>query len=249
MVTEREIESRAVTTLFLLMSVDGKISSGESDALDVDSDWNRIHGVKEGLNQYYEIEQTTDVYSLISAKILAKLGADTKEIPEERPSRSEFLHLIVIDRKPWLTAHGVRSIAHGVKQLYLVTNNRSHPAHSLRSEIDNLSVISYHDEIDFSDLLRRMKQDYGGERVTIQSGGTLNAELVRAGLIDHLLIVVAPLLVGGKATPTLVDGRSLQSEAELLDIKTLRLAKCEALADSYVRLEYDVIQETVIDPK
>lgn len=40
---------RAVTTLFMLMSVDGKISTGSSDEMDVDKDFPNITGVKEGL--------------------------------------------------------------------------------------------------------------------------------------------------------------------------------------------------------
>ena len=56
--------NRPITTLFMLESLDGKISSGSSDNLDVDKDFCRINGVKEGLHQYYELEQETDTYSL-----------------------------------------------------------------------------------------------------------------------------------------------------------------------------------------
>ena len=55
---------RPITTLFMLMSVDGKISTGSNDTLDFDQDLPKINGVSEGLNQYYEIEQTTDLWSL-----------------------------------------------------------------------------------------------------------------------------------------------------------------------------------------
>lgn len=43
---------RPITTLFMLMSLDGKISPGASDALDVDKDFPKIDGLKEGLPQY-----------------------------------------------------------------------------------------------------------------------------------------------------------------------------------------------------
>ena len=211
---ENNPKSRAETTLFLLMSVDGKISSGESDILDADWDWKRIHGVKEGLPQYYQIEQTTDLHSLITGKVLTKLGANEREIPKTRPECSLFLNSIVIDRKPWLTAHGVRSIANGVKNLYLVTNNNSHPAHDLQNKIDNLTVISYQEEIEFPDLFQRMKQEHGADRITIQSGGMLNAALVRNGLIDHLIIVIAPLLVGLSILP--IGFYLIKSEADLI---------------------------------
>jgi hypothetical protein len=34
----------------------------------------------------------------------------------------------------------------------------------------------------------------------------------------------------------------------LADLKALKLTRCEALEHSYLRLEYDVISETIIDP-
>jgi len=240
---------RSETTLFLLVSADGKISSGESDALDADRDWKRIHGVKEGLGQYYEVEQTTDLFSMITGRILAKLRPDKPEDQPEPADAAPFLSSIVVDSKPWLTPEDVRRVARQLKHLYLVTGNADHPAFAMQDETDNLTVLHYPDGIDFTDLFRKMKQDYGADRITIQSGGTLNATLVRAGLVDHVLLVVAPLLVGGRATPTLIDGPSFQTEADLLGLKALKLTKCETLGDSYVRLEYDIIQETVIDPK
>ena len=57
---------KPITTLFMLMSVDGKISTGAVDELDVDWEFPRINGMKEGVYQYYEIEKTTDLWSLNS---------------------------------------------------------------------------------------------------------------------------------------------------------------------------------------
>lgn len=57
---------KPIITLFMLMSVDGKISTGAVDELDIDREFPRINGVKEGVYQYYEIEKTTDLWSLNS---------------------------------------------------------------------------------------------------------------------------------------------------------------------------------------
>ena len=57
---------KPITTLFMLMSVDGKVSTGAVDELDVDREFPRINGMKEGVYQYYEIEKTTDLWSLNS---------------------------------------------------------------------------------------------------------------------------------------------------------------------------------------
>ena len=93
---------RPITTLFMLSSVDGKISTGATDELDVDRDLPKIHGVCEGLHQYYEIEQTTDLWSLNTGRVQAKMGVNTKPMPEKCP-----VSFVLIDSKH-LTEHGVR---------------------------------------------------------------------------------------------------------------------------------------------
>lgn len=72
----------------MLMSVDGKIGTGVSEELDVDKDFPKITGVKEGVQQYYEIEKTTDLWSLNSGRVQEKLGANTKELPSRTPGFS-----------------------------------------------------------------------------------------------------------------------------------------------------------------
>ena len=71
-------------------------------------------------------------------------------------------------------------------------------------------------------------------------GGTLNEIFLREKLIDYVDIVVAPLLVGGKHTSTLIDGRSLMSERELSGLGILELRECTVLENSYLRLRYRV---------
>lgn len=223
---------RAITTLFMLMSVDGKISTGASDDLDVDQDFPKIAGVKEGLHQYYEIEQTTDLWSLNSGRVQAKLGVNTKNMPNKTP-----VSFVMIDNKH-LTKHGIRYFCALSKQFVLVTSNNNHPAFEI--EEDNLHII-YQNELSLKDILTKLKLEYNCERITIQSGGTLNGLFLREKLIDYIDIVVAPVLIGGKDTSTLIDGKSLLSESELSQLGVLKLQECIVLENSYLRLRYQVI--------
>ena len=75
------MKERPITTLFMLMSVDGKISTGSSDNMDVDKDLPVLPGIGEGLHQYYEIEQTTDLWSLNSGRTQAKIGVNEAKMP------------------------------------------------------------------------------------------------------------------------------------------------------------------------
>ena len=68
----------------------------------------------------------------------------------------------------------------------------------------------------------------------------MNAALLRAGLVDYVDLVVAPVVVGGADTPTLVDGPSLTTRDELSQLVSLELLGCDALRDSYLRLRYRI---------
>lgn len=224
---------RPITTLFMLMSVDGKISTGATDDLDVDQDFPKIAGVQEGLHQYYEIEQTTDLWSLNSGRVQEKMGVNRKETPDRSP-----VSFVVIDNSH-LTEQGVRYLCARSKEFVLVTSNADHPAFHVRA--DNLHIICQ-DKLSLPDALAKLKSEYGCRRITIQSGGTLNGLFLREKLLDYIDIVIAPVLIGGKDTSTLIDGRSLLSEEELSQLGVLKLQECTVLENSYLRLRYQVIR-------
>ncbi len=224
--------NRPITTLFMLMSVDGKISTGATDSLDVDKDFPKIEGVSEGLHQYYEIEQTTDLWSFNSGRVQAKIGVNKKDMPNKTP-----VSFVIVDNEH-LMEHGIRYFCALSKQFVLVTSNKNHPAFEI--EEDNLHVI-YQNELSLKDILIKLKLEYSCERITIQTGGTLNGLFLREKLIDYIDIVVAPVLIGGKDTSTLIDGKSLLSESELSQLGVLKLQECIVLENSYLRLRYKVI--------
>ncbi len=118
----------------MLMSLDGKISPGASDNLDVDKDFPNIVGLKDGLPQYYEIEQTTDLWSFNMGRVQAKIG---------------------------------------------------------------VNETAYQEEISLGDALKESKSNYGCDRLTIQSGGTVNGLFLWEKMFDYVDIVVAPVLIGG----------------------------------------------------
>ncbi len=226
------MKNRPITTLFMLMSVDGKISPGASDALDVDKDFPNITGLKEGLSQYYEIEQTTDLWSFNSGRVQEKMGVNEKSFPEKTP-----VSFVLLDNSH-LTEHGIRYFCARSKQFVLITTNKNHPA--FRVKEDNLHVL-YQNTLSLEEALVELKEKFNCERITIQSGGTLNGMFLREKLFDYVDLVVAPVLIGGKNTSTLIDGRAVLHVNELDQLGVLSLDGCEILENSYIRLKYKVI--------
>ena len=223
---------RPITTLFMLMSVDGKISTGATDDLDVDKDFPKIEGVNEALHQYYEIEQTTDLWSFNSGRVQEKMGVNKKKIPRKTP-----VSFVVIDNKH-LNENGIRYFCALSKEFVLITTNTRHPAFNVEDE--NLHII-YQNELSLKDALIKLKSEYGCERITIQTGGTLNNLFLREKLFDYVDIIIAPVLIGGKDTSTLIDGKSLTEECELSKLGVVKLQECVVLENSYLRLRYEVI--------
>ena len=125
--------NRPITTLFMLMSVDGKISTGATDTLDVDRDFPQITGLKEGLQQYYEIEQTTDLWSFNTGRVQAKMGVNTAEKPARTP-----VSFVLLDNHH-LNSQGIRYFCAKSKEFVLITTNKDHPAFDVKEE--NLHII------------------------------------------------------------------------------------------------------------
>lgn len=223
---------RPITTLFMLMSLDGKISPGASDALDVDKDFPKIDGLKEGLPQYYEIEQTTDLWSFNTGRVQEKMGVNQKPYPDKTP-----VSFVLLDNNH-LTEHGVTYFCNKSQVFVLITSNKDHPAYNIQE--NNLHII-FQEKLSLKDALHELKSSYGCNKLTIQSGGTVNGLFLRAKLFDYIDVVVAPVLIGGKETASLIDGSSILSENELSELGVLKLIDCTVLNDSYIRVRYQVI--------
>ena len=216
----------------MLMSLDGKISPGASDDLDVDKDFPKIDGLKEGLPQYYEIEQTTDLWSFNTGRVQEKMGVNQKPFPDKTP-----VSFVLLDNHH-LTEHGITYFCKKSKEFVLITSNKDHPAYNIKES--NLHII-FQEELSLKDALRELKLSYGCEKLTIQSGGTVNGLFLREKLFDYIDVVVAPVLIGGKETTSLIDGSSILSEKELSKLGVLKLINCTVLNDSYIRVRYQVI--------
>ena len=132
--------NRPITTLFMIQSLDGKISTGDVDELDVDKDFKRIVGVKEGLHQYYDLEKQTDRVSFNSGKVQAKVGVNERIWNKEK---SDDICFVVVDNKPHLTEQGTEYFAKRSAHFYLITTNRSHPAFKLQDKYQTMHILFY----------------------------------------------------------------------------------------------------------
>lgn len=234
---------RPYTTLFLIQSLDGKITTGDNDTMDTEI-FHKIKGLKEGMQQYYELEKSLDRVYVNSGRVFEKVGFNDKVWTKDN---NDNLSFAVIDNKPHLNLKGCEYVAKRSITFFLITNNKNHPAFTLMNTYHNIIPFFYEGIIDFEDVFKKMNTLHGIERMTIQTGGTLNARFLRLGLIDAISIVIAPCLIGGEKTQSLIGGESLHTTDELKKLKVLKLIKSELWEHNYLHLLYEVNNNTAID--
>ncbi len=78
--------------------------------------------------------------------------------------------------------------------------------------------------------------DCGVRRLLLEGGATLNAEMLRLGLVDEVTVFVAPVIFSGETAPTLAGGVGLAGEAAI----RLELIRMEQWEDGGLLLHYRI---------
>lgn len=107
------------------------------------------------------------------------------------------------------------------------------------SQLENLRALGievFVDEstrVDLNKMMLTLKK-IGVDHLMVEGGGTMNFELMRLGLVDELMIYVAPMIFGGANAPTLADGLGLSRDAAL----EMKLTDVERREDGGIVLKY-----------
>jgi 2,5-diamino-6-(ribosylamino)-4(3H)-pyrimidinone 5'-phosphate reductase len=169
-----------------------------------------------------------------------------EEIPPEEPAVFEPRVLDPNDRRPLLVVpdstgkvrnwHVLRQMpywrdtvalcSHGTPKEYLTYLEKRHIHHIVRGN----------EQVELRAALEELSAQFGVKKVLVDSGGTLNGVLLRAGLVDEISILISPNLVGG------VSPRSMFRAPDLThagDVIPLRLMDVETVRGGVVWLRYE----------
>ena len=87
--------------------------------------------------------------------------------------------------------------------------------------------------VDLNKMMLTLKK-IGVDHLMVEGGGTINFELIQLGLVDELLIYIAPMIFGGAHAPTLADGTGIPREKAM----QMKLTDVEQWDDGGVVLKY-----------
>lgn len=130
----------------------------------------------------------------------------------------------------WEGWHTLHLVSHSTPREYL--------AFLRRSEVPYL--VAGQERVDLEQIMVKLSTLLGVSTVISTAGSRLNGALLRAGLVDEVSLLLAPVLVGGFKTPTLFDSEELGET----DWPTrLELLSVEGDIGGCVHLRYRVIAE------
>jgi riboflavin biosynthesis pyrimidine reductase len=94
-------------------------------------------------------------------------------------------------------------------------------------------------EVDLPLALDKMGARFGVKTLMLEGGGRINGSLLRAGLVDEVSLLLAPVVDGRMGTPALFD-----ADATAFTPHRLVLTKVERRMDDVVWLRYRVAEAT-----
>ena len=221
---ERPAMIRPQTTVVLAMSADGKIAdetrsparfSSSDDLMHLQQQVALADGVLFGAGTLRAHGTTMSVSNPQLRQFREQSGVPAQPVQ------------IVCSRSGEIDPQ-LRFFRQGVPRWLLTTTRGAKRWQQQPESVDNsferiLVVDTSTGEIDWHNAFQQLTQ-LGIERLAILGGGDLVASLLQADLIDELWLTVCPLLIGGAAAPTPVEGEGFSwqqaQRLELLEVET-----------------------------
>jgi 2,5-diamino-6-(ribosylamino)-4(3H)-pyrimidinone 5'-phosphate reductase len=88
-------------------------------------------------------------------------------------------------------------------------------------------MIAGRDRIDLAAALESLNQSVGAKTVRVDSGGTLNGVLLRAGLDDEVSLLIHPRLVGGISPRSIFRAPDSESDEDVIPLALVHLEKLD----------------------
>ncbi|PTY05713.1 deaminase [Opitutaceae bacterium EW11] len=189
--------------------------------------------------------------TMMGSRTVLREGAELKELPAYADSRDTLLQDFLPDDVVQATRHwavlvdGRGRCRSGYKAtetlgwhvLHLVSRSApsEHLAFLREKRIPYLVGGERH--ADLAGALAKMAGQLGVKSMVLWGGGTLNGAMLRQRLVDEIHLIVQPVAIGGRTTPTLFDCDDLrEGESPAL----VRLISARPAAGGYLWLHYTV---------
>jgi 2,5-diamino-6-(ribosylamino)-4(3H)-pyrimidinone 5'-phosphate reductase len=224
--------NRPYTFINVAMTADGKIDTFERKGAAISS--------KKDKERVDQLRAAADGI-LVGGKTLLeeqpKLTVKSEALREERIRRGLAPHPIKI---------GVATradisldsdfIKAGPSRVVIFTTSQTSISHVEELRAQGVEVfVDDAPRVDLHKMMLTLKK-IGVDHLMVEGGGTMNFELIRSGLVDEVMMYVAPMIFGGATAPTMADSLGVPRD-EAIELKLMRVEQWE---DGGVFLRYKI---------
>lgn len=193
------------------MTLDGKIATATGDsAISSEEDLRRVH----------RLRAASDAVMVGISTVLADDPALTARLVKgKNPAR------IVIDSKGRVPP-GSRLLrtASQTRTIVAVAERATQAAVEGIREAGAEVIVAGKEAVDLRSLFSALVK-MGIKRILIEGGGELNWSVLRLGLADELIVMIAPKIAGGRLAPTLVEGDGFDLISKGVKLKLIRVER------------------------
>jgi 2,5-diamino-6-(ribosylamino)-4(3H)-pyrimidinone 5'-phosphate reductase len=183
-------------TLNAAMTVDGKIAtiSGDS-AISSRDDLKRVH----------KLRASADGIIVGISTVLADNPRLTVRLARKRVKRKDPARIVIdstgkipLDSRILLTASRIKTIVAVTKLAHIDTLSKI-------KKTGAIVIVSGKQTVNLKKVFSIIKQ-MGIRKILVEGGGEINWSLLRLGIVNELIVTIAPKIVGGRQATTLVEG-------------------------------------------
>jgi 2,5-diamino-6-(ribosylamino)-4(3H)-pyrimidinone 5'-phosphate reductase len=183
-------------TLNAAMTVDGKIAtiSGDS-AISSRDDLKRVH----------KLRASADGIIVGISTVLADNPRLTVRLARKRVKRKDPARIVIdstgkipLDSRILLTASRIKTIVAVTKLAHTDTLSKI-------KKTGAIVIVSGRQTVNLKKVFSIIKQ-MGIRKILVEGGGEINWSLLRLGIVNELIVTIAPKIVGGRQATTLVEG-------------------------------------------
>lgn len=193
------------------MSVDGKIAMPSKKQIRISSD--------EDIKRMYELRNSCDAVIIGIGSVLSDNPRLT--VKEKYVLKPKNPIRVVLDSKCRTPVD------------YLVVDNKSKTIIATTEKSsnvygNNVEIIQCKKDangtVDLRELLYIL-YNKGIKKIMVEGGGTVIWNFLINSLVDDVFIYIAPIVIGGRPTPTMVEGKGIKNENNLIKLDLISYGK------------------------
>ena len=179
------------------MTVDGKIATTSGDsAISSRDDLIRVH----------KLRASADGIIVGISTVLADNPRLTVRLAGKRVKRKDPARIVIdstgkipLDSRILLTASRIKTIVAVTKLAHIDTLRKI-------KKTGAIVIVSGRQTVNLKEVFSIIKR-MGIRKILVEGGGEINWSLLRLGIVNELIVTIAPKIVGGRQATTLVEGQ------------------------------------------